>query len=86
MLQVQLGGPSSYFGKLVKKPTIGDAVRAICPRDIRRTIHIVSVATIAFLACAISLRFLTVQYCLFPTKRVAAEASHTAAPAAVEAK
>ncbi len=60
-LEVQLGGPSSYFGKLVNKPTIGDAVRAICPSDIRRTNRMVTVATIAFLACAVSLRFVATE-------------------------
>lgn len=35
-LGVQLGGPSSYFGKVVAKPAIGDAVRAPEPADIPR--------------------------------------------------
>ena len=35
-LDVQLGGPASYFGKLVEKPTIGDPVRPVEAEDIRR--------------------------------------------------
>ena len=33
-LGVQLGGSSYYFGKLVEKPTIGDALRKIEAKDI----------------------------------------------------
>lgn len=35
-LGLQLGGDSYYFGRLVQKPTIGDANREIEPRDIAR--------------------------------------------------
>lgn len=35
-LGVQLGGSHYYFGKLVEKPTIGDALRPICAQDIVR--------------------------------------------------
>ncbi len=35
-LGVQLGGPSRYFGAWVDKPTIGDALRPVEARDIRR--------------------------------------------------
>ena len=55
-LEVQLGGPASYFGTIVDKPTIGDAARAIRPKDIRRTNRMVTVATVGFLASAVSLR------------------------------
>ena len=36
-LDVQLAGYAWYFGKLCKKPTIGDAIREIEPEDIRRS-------------------------------------------------
>lgn len=36
-LGIQLAGDASYFGKVVKKPYIGDATRAVEPEDIRRT-------------------------------------------------
>lgn len=35
-LGIQLAGDASYFGKIVKKPYIGDSVRAIEYEDIRR--------------------------------------------------
>lgn len=35
-LQVQLAGDAWYFGKLCKKPTIGDAIRDIKAEDIRQ--------------------------------------------------
>lgn len=35
-LGIQLAGDASYFGKLVKKPYIGDATRAVECEDIRR--------------------------------------------------
>ena len=36
-LGVQLAGDASYFGKIVKKPYIGDPGRVVEPEDIRRT-------------------------------------------------
>ena len=36
-LGIQLAGDASYFGKVVKKPYIGDPIRAVEPEDIRRT-------------------------------------------------
>ena len=35
-LGVQLAGDASYFGKIVKKPTIGDALRPVEYEDIKR--------------------------------------------------
>lgn len=35
-LSIQLAGDASYFGKVVKKPTIGDAIRPVEYEDIRR--------------------------------------------------
>lgn len=35
-LGICLAGDASYFGKIVKKPTIGDALRPVEPEDIRR--------------------------------------------------
>ena len=35
-LGIRLAGDASYFGKLVKKPHIGDACREVSPEDIRR--------------------------------------------------
>lgn len=40
LLNIQLGGDSYYFGKLVKKPTIGDKLRPVEKKDIKSTIEI----------------------------------------------
>ncbi|MGN0158386.1 MAG: adenosylcobinamide-phosphate synthase CbiB [Brotaphodocola sp.] len=39
-LGIQLAGDASYFGKVVKKPYIGDAVRPVEYEDIRRANHL----------------------------------------------
>ncbi|MCG8541415.1 MAG: adenosylcobinamide-phosphate synthase CbiB [Clostridia bacterium] len=39
-LNIQLGGTSTYFGKPVYKPTIGEKIRDIEVKDINRTIRI----------------------------------------------
>ena len=36
-LGVQLAGPASYFGQVVEKPYIGDALHSIEPKDIERS-------------------------------------------------
>lgn len=36
-LGIRLAGDASYFGKIVKKPYIGDSTRPVEPEDIRRT-------------------------------------------------
>lgn len=40
LLQIQLGGNNYYHGKLVEKPTIGDSIKSITKKDIKRTIEI----------------------------------------------
>ncbi len=55
-LHVQLGGPSYYFGKLKKKPTIGDADREIEPEDIRRANRLMLAAScVFFLVCLLGI-------------------------------
>lgn len=44
-LDIQLGGDSSYFGKIVSKPTLGDAIRPLRPEDIVATNHLMFVTT-----------------------------------------
>lgn len=39
-LQVRLAGDAWYFGKLYKKPTIGDPIRPVEAEDIRRSNHL----------------------------------------------
>lgn len=54
-LGVQLAGPASYFGKLYKKPTIGDALRPVEPGDIlraNRMLYAAGTLCMALLACA----------------------------------
>ena len=52
-LGVQLGGDSYYFGKLVRKPTIGDSTRMIELEDIRRANRLMYwTASFCFVLCA----------------------------------
>ncbi|MGN0346054.1 MAG: adenosylcobinamide-phosphate synthase CbiB [Lachnospiraceae bacterium] len=39
-LGIQLAGDASYFGKIVKKPYIGDNVRAVAYEDIKKVNHL----------------------------------------------
>lgn len=39
-LGVQLAGDAQYFGKLVRKPTLGEPVRPVEPEDIARACHL----------------------------------------------
>jgi len=43
---IQLGGPSTYFGQLVDKPTIGDAKHVITPSHILSTNRLMLMTTI----------------------------------------
>lgn len=49
MLGVELGGPSVYFGKIVQKPSIGEAVREIENIDIILTNRIALLSLFVFL-------------------------------------
>ena len=40
LLNIQLGGSSRYFGKIIEKPTIGDEIRKVERDDIKKTIEI----------------------------------------------
>ena len=56
-LGVQLAGPASYFGKRVEKPTIGDPLRDIQPRDILRANRIMAAASVVGLALGLGARW-----------------------------
>lgn len=57
-LNVQLAGPATYFDKYYDKPTIGDAVRAIEPKDILRANTMMYTASLLGLAAAVLVRIL----------------------------
>ena len=44
-LEVQLAGDAVYFGKVVKKPTIGDDIRPVEAEDIKRANHLMYLAS-----------------------------------------
>lgn len=56
-LGLRLGGPSTYFGKIVEKPYMGDGLREAVPEDIKKTNSLVLVGSLLFLSAMISLRF-----------------------------
>ena len=58
VLGVRLAGDASYFGKIVRKPLIGDAVRQIEREDIRRANHLMYAAAVIVLLAAMELRIL----------------------------
>ncbi len=49
-LGVQLAGDASYFGQVVRKPTIGDDTRPIEPRDIDRACRLMTATALLALA------------------------------------
>ncbi|MEN8904359.1 MAG: adenosylcobinamide-phosphate synthase CbiB [Clostridiales bacterium] len=55
-LDIQLGGEASYFGKLIKKPTIGDNIRKIKPKDIILVNRLMYVTGIIVVFLAIIIR------------------------------
>lgn len=57
LLKVRLGGDNYYFGELVKKPTIGDAVRELEKEDILKTIKIMFRTEFLFLIISLILSF-----------------------------
>lgn len=59
-LEVQLAGPAFYFGRLYEKPTIGDPVRPIEPRDILRANRVLYTAAVLALALGLAVRILVV--------------------------
>ena len=55
-LGVQLAGDAWYFGKLHRKPTIGDATRPIEPRDIRRAHRVLLITSLLLFFLSFILR------------------------------
>ncbi|MCX7842880.1 MAG: adenosylcobinamide-phosphate synthase CbiB [Clostridia bacterium] len=56
-LGVQLGGANIYFGKVVEKPTIGDAAKPLEANDIPDTIIIMYITSFLVLAAGMGLSF-----------------------------
>lgn len=56
-LQVQLAGDAVYFGKLVKKPFLGDALRPVCPQDIAAANRLMLLASGLFLLVCCAARW-----------------------------
>jgi adenosylcobinamide-phosphate synthase len=54
-LGVRLGGNNVYFGKVVEKPTIGDAQRELRPEDIRDTIWLMYITSLLTLILGLSI-------------------------------
>ena len=54
-LHIQLGGPHSYFGKIIDKPTIGDRDRPAETEDIGRTVTLMYAASTLCLALCLAL-------------------------------
>ena len=55
-LGVQLGGPNTYFGTVLEKPTIGDATRPLEPRDILRANRLMLLSSALTLLVCLALR------------------------------
>lgn len=60
-LGVQLAGPASYFGRLLEKPTIGDARRPVVPEDIRRADRMLYAASVLALVVFGAVRLLLIR-------------------------
>lgn len=54
-LGIQLAGPASYFGRLHDKPTIGDSLRQVEPRDILRANRLLYTAGVLALALGLGI-------------------------------
>ena len=57
-LGVQLAGPATYFGEYYDKPPIGDAARAIEPKDILQANRMMRVASVLGLIAAAGIRLM----------------------------
>jgi adenosylcobinamide-phosphate synthase len=57
-LGLRLGGPSSYFGRIVQKPYLGDSVREPVPEDIKKTNSLMLLGSLLFLLLMLGLRLL----------------------------
>lgn len=56
-LGIRLAGDASYFGEIVKKPTIGDDKRRVAASDIRMANILMYVSAVLVLAAAVGIRW-----------------------------
>lgn len=59
-LGLRLGGPSSYFDKVVEKPYMGDGERHPVPEDIQSTNRLVIIGSLIFFIFMVGLRYLII--------------------------
>ena len=62
-LDIQLAGDAWYFGKLHKKPTLGDPLRPVEAEDIRRANRLMYATAFLTLLLAAALRLLGIFLC-----------------------
>jgi adenosylcobinamide-phosphate synthase len=60
-LGVELGGPNYYFGKLVKKPTIGDNLKEINIDDVNKTIKILYLSSTIWFTLTLIIRVIIIK-------------------------
>ncbi len=63
-LGIQLGGPASYFGKIVKKPYLGDIKHDIIAGDIKKACQVMYTASLLFVMLSLIISFV-VYTCAF---------------------
>jgi adenosylcobinamide-phosphate synthase len=52
-LGIQLGGPSRYWGKVIEKSTLGDALQPLRPEHIMRSLRLLDMASVFTLAICV---------------------------------
>ncbi len=55
-LGIRLGGPSTYFGKVMFKPFIGDDIHRITPENIKTSNRLILIGSLLFTALFLALR------------------------------
>ncbi len=62
-LGIQLAGDASYFGKMVKKPYIGDDTRMVTHEDICRVNHLMYLTAALCVVCCLGMLFVVMWVC-----------------------
>ncbi|OOM07401.1 adenosylcobinamide-phosphate synthase CbiB [Clostridium saccharobutylicum] len=61
-LDLQLGGDNYYFGKLVKKPTIGEKIKEIEIKDLDKTAKVLYLSSFLGYLLALAMKFIIARY------------------------